>query len=413
MVVERTSFSLGGGGWGGNASSYLQFGGILCLKLSVSMTLILCAEIALTSQVVWGSGQCLLHALKGFALLHDRTISSFGPPDRTKKISLESIPKSIAQIPVPVPISKTLWSSPVGARIKLLSKVMRNSWCWRSSLSCSVWIRSADILPQTTLEASTCLIIWEEIPLTPPLSSAIMHWVLPTGLGSKGFLQTTHGPLYTDDTVSRSPPRTHTHLTEPKCLSSCLALVRYFPFANPTLHARSRNRFRAAGAIFYGIMGQAHIISISSIALSASFESTSSSSAGRTSTPGSSSMATDNASKPPCPAWIFFGGGGGRKAIVTSRGSVQVALSPPSILAADSSYFGCAGDASASAFASVPLSLFVTAAAAATTCPHVSSWPPLMVLFTQTRSFLDYNYSSRSVGFATTKQTKRRYRDSG
>ena len=46
----------------------------------------------------------------------------------------QSIPKSKAQMPVPVPISRT-WSKSLvmGAEFNLLSIIMRKIWCWRST----------------------------------------------------------------------------------------------------------------------------------------------------------------------------------------------------------------------------------------------------------------------------------------
>ena len=54
-------------------------------------------------------------------------------------------PKSIAQIPVPVPISSTFNTlPPIGARYSSLLKVNRNSWCWISVLvSCIFQVLSS------------------------------------------------------------------------------------------------------------------------------------------------------------------------------------------------------------------------------------------------------------------------------
>jgi hypothetical protein len=64
--------------------------------------------------------------------------TSAGPQDHWNevKIWIASLPKSMAQTPVPVPISRTLctpcFSSSIGARLSFPSNVRRNKWCWRS-----------------------------------------------------------------------------------------------------------------------------------------------------------------------------------------------------------------------------------------------------------------------------------------
>lgn len=132
-----------------------------------------------------------------------------------------SIPKSIAQIPVPVPISKTLWSwrSSVGTRDSLLSNVIRNSWCWRSSLSCSLWAHRVSSWKR--LVAFRC---HQRRRLTSSFGKKYTTREQPssaTGLSRRRDARGTYFLPCIGGTAGRSPLRSCTHSIGRRCQPIC------------------------------------------------------------------------------------------------------------------------------------------------------------------------------------------------
>ena len=94
-------------------------------------------------------------------------VSNAIPPSR---LTFQDIPKSTAQIPVPVPRSRTRFkglSFPAGQTYSRLSCMRTHMWCWRSGRQLGLGIRrqNSNVLPRRSFSRYTFLSAGETVVL--------------------------------------------------------------------------------------------------------------------------------------------------------------------------------------------------------------------------------------------------------